>query len=176
LFTLVTTDPAPIVDPLPMVTPGLRREWNRISKFPCSCEYATMQSSAFDLQNNHAPPKPTILPNVNLLPKFRPLEPVPYRWIRCMSGSVERDVWSKQRARADVHSTAIEDGTVEVDVDLLAEVDVVAVVGVKGGFDIRFIGEENVIVDFRGWRGERGRIVADASVCRVDISALEVPL
>ena len=56
---------------------------------------------------------------------------------------------------------------------MLAEVDVAAVVGVKGGLDIRFIGEENVVVDFGGGRGQGGGVVADAGVCRL---ALGVPL
>ena len=86
-----------------------------------------------------------------------------------MSGSVERDVGSEQCPRADVHGTAVEDGTVEVDVDLLAQVDIVAVVSVKGGFDVRLVGQKNVVFDFRGGRREGGGIIADASV---DTSAL----
>lgn len=78
-----------------------------------------------------------------------------------MGAREERNTRGDQRSRSDSDFASIQDRAVEINVDILAQLDIRSVVDADGTIDPRVLREELLVFFRRGsWRWE-GRCVAD---------------
>jgi hypothetical protein len=123
-MSLLTTLIAPIVQPLPIVTPG---------KITCPQSQPHPTPPPLSIQTHHIPANPAIIPDHHGPPV---LDIIPARLdLSLMRRRENRDIGAKHAAFANRHKTAVQNREVEVRVEAVAERDVAAIVNVEGRLD-----------------------------------------
>ncbi|KAF2144250.1 uncharacterized protein K452DRAFT_155374 [Aplosporella prunicola CBS 121167] len=119
-------------------------------------------------QDAHAAADPAVLPDVDFLAELGAVGAVAEEGIERVGAAVEGDVGTDEGARADGHQARVEDGAAVVDVHILAQLDIGAVVHVYGGLNPSIVFEEIFVGFGRGcWWGERGSVANDAEEVQI---------
>lgn len=70
-------------------------------------------------KHNHVSSKPAVLADCNRLPKFRALGAIAEERIKWVCSSIERAIRANESTRADRNQASIQEGAVEVDINVL---------------------------------------------------------
>lgn len=126
--------------------------------------YHTTFTDANARQDNSAAAKPAVFPDGNGFAELRTIRSIANHWIQWVCPTEQGAIRTKECSRANLDGTSVYYCCVEVKEDILAKLDIVAVVYVDRLFDPGFVGEQVIIffgsACFR-WKG--GLVVDDAS-------------